>query len=269
MNTHSLSELGSILKRSEIHAMKCTIDQGITYRVFEEQIETGFLTISATTKMVKKAIKLFEVFLRQMYKEGFSLILDYTEYYHCPASAIIVDGEMIPVRVKEIHDVKTEGSGIWAHKVLIPSGELVIELYGGKYGNLTKTLRKPNGSDWKDVIEGFIPYLHKAASRVREFRLLLEERARERDEAERIRKEHEKKIEDRASIVKAVLSDAWLFERAEVIRRYCDYAVQIVGSEEYKEELRIAREIADWIDPTTDYEDELLSEMFNPEDFLN
>ena len=55
---------------------------------------------------------------------------------------------------------------------------------------------------------------------------------------------------------------------AQVIRRYCDYAEQVVDSEEYKEELGIARRTADWIDPTTDYEDELLSEMFSPEDFL-
>lgn len=268
MNTHSLSELDGILKRSEAHALKCTIDRGITYRIYEEQIRTGYLTISATTKMVKKAIQLFDMFVRRMYKEGFSLILDYTEFYHCPASAIIVDGEKIPVRVKEKHDVKKEGEGILEHKVLVPSGRLVIELYGGIHWNLSKTLVKPIGGNWKDVIETCIPYLHKAASQIREHRLYIEEQARERDEEERIRKEHKKMIMDKASVVKAVLNDAWLYERAQVIRRYCDYAEQVVDSEEYKEELVIARRAADWIDPTMDYEDELLSEMFSPEDFL-
>ena len=268
MNTHSLSELDGILKRSEAHALKCTIDRGITYRTYEEQIKTGYLTISATTKMVKKAIQLFDMFLRRMYKEGFSLILDNTEYYHRPASAIIVDGEKIPVRVKEKHDVKKEGEGILEHKVLVPSGRLVIEIYGGTHWNLSKTLVKPNGSNWKDVIESCIPHLHKAASHIREYRLHFEEQARKREEKERIRKEHEKMIKDKASIVKEVLNDAWLYERAQVIRRYCDFAEQIVDSEEYKEMLGIARVVADWIDPTTDYEDELLSEMFDPEDFL-
>ena len=190
MNTHSLSELNGILIKSEAHAMRCTIDRGITYRVFEEQIQKGYLTVSATTKMVKKAISLFGLFLRRMYKEGFTLFLECREFYHCPASAIIVDGEIIPIRVKEKHAFVMINSGSRKHKTLVPSGKLAIEIYGGTRLNATRTLVKPEGGKWEVIIDDVIPYLHEAASRIRKERLLREEWRRKNDEAERIRKEH-------------------------------------------------------------------------------
>ena len=269
MNTHSLSELNGILRMSEAHAMKCNIDGGITYRVFEEQIQKGYLTVSATKKMVKKAISLFGLFLRRMYKEGFSLILDCREHYHCPASAIIVDGEIIPIRVKEKHNFVMTKSGSSKHKTLIPSGKLAIEIYGGTGWNATRTLVKPEGSTWEKVIEDTIPYLHGAAGRIRKERLLQEEWKRKNDEAQRIRIEHNKAIADRATAVKQILEDVWLFERAELIKRYCDVVEQLTDSEGYRAKIQIAREVADWINPLSDYEDELLSERFRATDFLD
>lgn len=249
--------------------MKCTIDRGITYRVFEEQIQKGYLTVSATTKMVKKAISLYGLFLRRMYKEGFSLILDCDKFYHCPASAIIVDGEIIPIRVKERLNFKMVTEGSWKHKTLTPSGELAIEIYGGARWDATRTLVKPEDGKWEVVIEDVIPYLHKAAGRIRKERLAHEEWRRKNDEAERIRKEHIRAIEDRATIVNDILEDVWLFERAELIKRYCDIAEKLTDSEEYRAKIQIAREVADWINPMSDYEDELLSERYSVTDFLD
>lgn len=269
MNTHSLSELNGILRMSEAHALKCTIDEGITYRVYEEQIRKGYLTVSATTKMVKKAISLYGLFLRRMFKEGFSLILDCRKFYHCPASAIIVDGEIIPIRVKERLNLKTIKEGSWERKAFIPLGELVIEIYGGTGWNATRTLVKPEDGKWEDIIEEVIPYLHKAAGRIRKERLAQEELRRKNEEEARIRKEHIRAIQDRATAVKQILEDVWLFERAELIKRYCDIAEQLTKSEKYKAKIQIAREVADWINPTSDYEDELLSERYSVTDFLD
>ena len=100
MNAKQEIELQTILRKSETHALTCTIDYGITTAIFRSQIEKGYLTLSVSSKMVKKAIKVFELFIRRMYKEGFSLILNCDTHFHCPASAIVVDGEVIPLRLK-------------------------------------------------------------------------------------------------------------------------------------------------------------------------
>lgn len=256
MNKEQLSELQSILKRSEEHALTCTIERGYSPGIIRLQIEKGFLTISVSSKMVKQAINVFELFLRRMYKEGFSLILNCDVYFHCPASAIIVDGEMIPIRIKE-------------KRVAGDNGVLVLEIYGGTSKRVTKVLEGTKNQQWEASFEKVIPYLHSAANRIRKDRLKWEAWRRRMDEQERIRKEHEKMITDRASIAKSILNEVMLFKRAETIRQYCDIVERRMCMEVHNERTAIARQIADWIDPTVDYIDEILSERYVVEDFLD
>ena len=262
------SELEAILRKSEQHAMTCTIDGGITDTLYRHQIERGYLTMSVSSKMVKKAVKLFERFLRRMFKEGFSLMLECRSYYHCPASAIVVDGELIPVRLKEKRELKSELHGTWRYNQYIPSGVLVFEIYGGTSRVATRVLMETQSQKWSDVFDNIIPYLHGAAKRIKEDRLKAEEWSRKWEEQERKRKEHEQMIKDRASVVESIMHDVELYEKAETIRRYCDTAEQLASSEEDKKRMATARLIADWIDPTTDYVDEILSERYSVEDFL-
>ena len=164
--------------------------------------------------------------------------------------------------------MKTHMDGSWVHKDLIPTGQLAIEIYGGTNWSATKTLKKPETSTWEEVIEKVIPYLHSAAKRIRDARLKHEEWRRKMDEAEKIRKEHEQAIEERALLAKSILDDIWLYSRAETIRKYCRMAEQKHPSTSYLKKIEIARQIADWLDPTTDYEDELLSERYDATSFL-
>lgn len=267
MTTHSKSELSSILKKSEAHTKTCTIDNGITSCNYRVQVEKGFLTISVSSKMVKTAIKVFERFLLRMFKEGFSLTLDCDTHFHCPASAIIVDGEQVPVRLKEKRDLKRNYNG-WGYNQYVPNGILVFDIYGGTSWNPTKVLMKAEGQEWEDAFDDIIPYLHIAAKRIKANRLEAEDWHRKMEEEERLRQEHEQAIEDRASIVKSIVKDIWLFDRAETIRRYCDMAEQRNISDDYLKKIEVARQIADWLDPTVDYEDELLSERYKPTSFL-
>ena len=255
MNKEQLSELHSILKRSEEHALTCTIERGYSPGIIRLQIEKGFLTISVSSKMVKQAINVFELFLRRMYKEGFSLILNCDVYFHCPASAIIVDGEMIPVRIKE-------------KRVAGDHGILILEIYGGTSKRVTKVLEGTKNHQWEASFEKVIPYLHSAANRIRKDRLKWEAWRQRMEEKERLRKEHEKMITDRASVVKSIINEVMLYERAETIRQYCNIVEQRMCKEDNEERITTARQIADWIDPTVDYIDELLSERYKVEDFL-
>lgn len=256
MNKEQLSELQTILKRSEEHALTCTIDYGHSPGIFRHQIQKGYLTISVSKQQMKQAIKVFEVFLRRMYKEGFSLILNCDVYFHCPASAIIVDGEMIPVRLKE-------------KKVAGNNGILALEIYGGTRRIATKVLEETKSQKWETLFEKVIPYLHSAAKRIREDRLKWEAWHRKMEEKERIRKEHEKLISDRASIVQSIISEVMLYKRAETIRQYCNIVEKGMYQKGSMERIAIARQIADWIDPTVDYVDKLLSERYDVEDFLD
>lgn len=69
-------------------------------------------------------------------------------------------------------------------------------------------------------------------------------------------------------IAKAVVEDIRLFERAEIMRKFCDNAEQRSPSEEYKKVIAIARSIADWIVPTTDYIDSILAQRYRASDFI-
>lgn len=52
------------------------------------------------------------------------------------------------------------------------------------------------------------------------------------------------------------------------MRKFCDNAEQRSPSEEYKKVIAIARSVADWIDPTTDYTDTILAEKYRATDFI-
>ena len=248
--------------------MTCTIDSGITSSIFDRQIEKGYLTLSVSSKMVKRAIKAYEFFLKRMFEEGFTLIVDCRAHFHCPASALIVDGEEIPVRVKEKRELRNINQGRLRSREYVPSGVLAIEIYGGTRWGATRVLVETESQKWADVFEDVIPYLHGAAARKRVHRLELEEWHRKIKEDERRREEHEQMIKDRASVVESIIQEVKLYEKAKAIRRYCDIMEQQMGSDEYRDRVATARLIADWIDPTTDYEDEILSDRYDVEDFL-
>ena len=259
-------ELDAILMKSEQHALGCTLDNGLNIRIFERQIEKGYLTLCVSSKMVKKAIQLYEVFIRRMYKEGFSLTLENKSFFHCPASALIVDGEAIPVRVKEKRELKTIHAGFNQY---VPTGVLAIDIYGGIRWNVTKTLVETKDYKWSDVFDGIIPYLHSAAARIKKDRLETEAWQQRMAEEARKEREHEQMIKDRASVVRQIMNDVKLYEKAGIIRRYCTFASQNMAfSDAYKEKLSIAMQIADWIDPTIDYTDEILAEKYNVKDFI-
>ena len=268
MNTIPFSELKSVLKRSEEHALTCTIDYGTSLGIYRRQIAKGFLTLAVSSKMMKQAIKVLDVFLQRMYKEGFSLVLDCDTHIHCPASALVIDGELIPIRLKEKRAVQFDYSGNWKYSRYVPTGVLALEIYGGTSSNFTKVLEETKSQKWEDCFERIIPYLHAAAKRIKADRLETEAWRRRMEEQRRIRKEHEQEITGRATVVKSIMKDIQFFEKAETIRHYCDIAANSVKSEAFKAKIEVARQIADWIDPTIDYVDEILAERYSIEDFL-
>ena len=87
-------------------------------------------------------------------------------------------------------------------------------------------------------------------------------------EKELVRQEHQNRINDRRDAFCQVIGDGLLLRKAEEIRCCCDLIESRTTDSSYLEKTRIAREIADWIDPTTDYVDALLSEKMDVSDII-
>ena len=179
---NTITELKSILKVSEAHALTCTLERGLSTHLFNRRIAKGYLSISVSEKKVKEAIRVFNIFLRRMFKEGFFLTLE-CDKYHRPASALIVNGETIPIRVKEKYTFSEyrDRFGDRRREATL-SGVLMLEIYGGEWWHSTKSLCATNNSSWEDLFNGIIPYLLKASNSIKELRLRYEEQARKRKE---------------------------------------------------------------------------------------
>ena len=263
---HTKDQLKIALKSSETHARGCAFDTFNCKSRFQEQIEPGYLSISTSPRRVKKAIKVYKIFLTRMLQEGFYISMEHGDY-HTPASAIMVDGESFPVRVRETFCI-TPAKSSFETRTSKPSGKLVLEIYHGFCSKPSKVISATSDAEWAEKANAIIPYLRALVEQWKIQRIEDEPWERQEEEEERKREEKEKIISERAEKALSVLEDIRLFERAELMRKYCDIAMARASSEEYKETLTIARSVADWIDPTLDYEDEILAEKYDAEDFI-
>ena len=141
MDKKTRDELETLLKKSQAHAEQCAVGSGrnpdvlITWELIEMQNERGFLTISASSGMIAKSVELFRRFINRMYREGFTFTAENNPHFRGPSSAVIVDGEAIPVRVKEPIHLKEIPWGSETKKRWFPTGTLCLEIYGGSSGN--------------------------------------------------------------------------------------------------------------------------------------
>lgn len=265
---HTQEQLKIALKISETHARTYSRNSHNTPFNLRRQNEPGYLTISVSPKMVKRAIKVYEIILNRMIQEGYSVDLERQVSSRSPSSAIVVDGEAFCIRVKEKHAYKPKSGGIWTSQTSVPTGVLTLEVYGIGRCKPAKVLTARNDAEWEMKANEIIPYL-KAASEHSKIRSIESEKYwKQREKEERIQKEKVRIRQERAEKARSIIEDIRLFERAETMRKFCDIASQRTQSEEYKQALEVARSIADWIDPTTDYIDPILAEKYDVSYFM-
>lgn len=251
-----------------MHANKWRIDSGVNRGyLFQRQIETGFLSMSVSAKTVKRAIGILEQVIRELFKAGFSLTVE-GDGHRSPASAVLYEGEVFPFRIKEIQVSKLEKNDWHPSHVLVPTGRLVLELYTG-FSNThpSKLFSDTEYTKLEDKVQEIVPYLKRA---VQESKRKSEQAValyRQQEEELRRKREHEQAIKQRSERLRSILRDIRLYNRAQIIRNYCDKVEPLVSSSDYLEKIEIARRFADWIDVTVDYTDEL-SEKYHESDFL-
>lgn len=265
---HTREQLKIALSSSEKHARAWPIKGYNFGSLLAEQVRPGFFAISVSEKMVKKAVQILSVFLERMLQAGLSLTLDGYHCYHGPASAIVLDDDHFPFRIREKLEFTTTRGSLGISRISKPSGILVLELHCGSEHKPSRTITITDDKALLAWADDLVPYMKKVAQENNEWRIANEPIERQKEEEERLRQEKIRLCQERAQRAKSILEDIRLFERAEMMRKYCDIAEQRTNSEDYKQTLDIARRVADWIDPTTDYVDDILAERYDATDFV-
>lgn len=254
-----------MLKKSEKHALEWSIERGTSNQYYQRQVENGFLSMTISSKMIKRAMKILERFLLKSYDAGFSLTVEHN-IFRAPASALVYDGEIVSFRLKEKQVSQPNRKDSYPSRILVPTGKLELELYAGYYEwKPSKLYADTDYTKLEDKIDDIVPYLKKAFEELKRIHEREEERRIEREEQARKKKEHEQALEERARQVKSIMRDIRLYDRARVIREYCDKVEPRVSSASYLKKIELARRFADWIDVTVDYTDEL-SERYSETD---
>ena len=268
MNKKQREDLETLLVRSRFHAEQCTIDNGITHSLIMRQNEPGYLTLSVSSGMISRATELYRKVIRRMDREGFSITTENDAHYRQPPTALVVDGEVIPIRIKEPVRLKEIPWGDGTRKAFVPTGQLSIDIFSGTSCTPNREVRGRTFQEVMAQLDALIPYLRRAAVRIRKARLKASEWKREQEEKERIQREHSERIEERLSVARHILKEVALFRKAESIRDYCDRIEQRISDPAFLEKVSVARAVADWIDPTVDYVDSLLSEKMAASDIV-
>lgn len=265
LNTISQWGLPALLKRSEKHALEWSIERGAGNQFYHRQIEDGFLSMSVSSKTVKRAMRILEQVISRFYEAGFALTVERNRY-STPASAVIIDGEVAPFRIREIQVSHPNRKDNYPSRILVPTGKLVLELYAGYFEwKPSKLYADTEYTRLEDKIDDIVPYLKGAIFEMKQIHAIEEERRKRQEEEKRLREEHEQRIHERAAQVKSIIRDIRLYDRARVIRDYCDM-VEPIATQDYLRMIEVARRYADWIDVTVDYTDEL-SELYDITDF--
>ncbi|MBP5636090.1 MAG: hypothetical protein J6X25_01045 [Bacteroidales bacterium] len=267
-NIHTTEQLKIALKSSEAHAKTYAVKYYNIPSNYRRQNEPGFLAISASPKKVKEAVMMLGVFLTRLIQQGVSIDLDSPGSFGRPSSALVLEGKHFPLRIKEIFAYQEVKHGHRTSTEKGPTGRFVIELYRCGSFKPAKTLTANTEEEMPYKADSILLYMKAEVEYDKAHREENERKWREWEEAERRRQEKERMLEERADMAKAVIEDIRLFERAETMRKFCDIAEQRSTSEDYKKVIAIARSVADWIDPTTDYTDTILAARYSASDFI-
>lgn len=255
--TISKKELPALLKKSEQHANEWCYERSKYSNSYQHQIEKGYLSMSVSSKSVKRAVKILEQVLLRCFDAGFALTVE-RDRYSMPASALLTDDEVVSFRIREKQTIRTDTKDGYRSRILVPSGRLELDLYAGDfYWKPSKYYEDTERTKLEDKIDGIVPYLKSAVQELKRIHLEEEKRQREKDEEIRKQREEQQKLNARANLLKSILKDITLYEKARVIKNYCDIVEPLVKSDTYRKKIELARKYADWINPLVDYSDDL------------
>ncbi|WP_298391534.1 hypothetical protein [Flavobacterium sp.] len=215
---------------------------------------TGILNITVAPPSVKRALLFMDVFIKALQKRGHKITVK-------EGTKIVIDNIEMGIGLRERLKRKIVKGTYYDSTELYPSNILSLSLYVYPAKDWTDT----DTSKLEDKIPNIIAKLELQA--IEEKRKAIErelwhieyERQRKIEEDFKARKEQEK------IKTKKLFSDAEKFDKATIYRNYIaateQKAIQENNlTEELKDWIKWANEKADWFDPFTNKEDELLND---------
>lgn len=215
---------------------------------------SGILNITVAPQSVKRALLFMDVFIKALQKRGHKITVK-------EGTKIVIDNIEMGIGLRERLKRKIVKGTYYDSTKLYPSNVLSLSLYVYPAKDWTDT----NTSKLEDKIPNIIAKLELQA--IEEKRKAIErelwhieyERQRKIEEDFKARKEQEK------IKTKKLFSDAEKFDKATIYRNYIAATEQKAIrennlTEELKDWIKWANEKADWFDPFTNKEDELLND---------
>ena len=215
---------------------------------------SGILNITVAPQSVKRALLFMDVFIKALQKRGHKITVK-------EGTKIVIDNIEMGIGLRERLKRKIVKGTYYDSTELYPSNVLSLSLYVYPAKDWTDT----NTSKLEDKIPNIIAKLELQA--IEEKRKAIErelwhieyERQRKIEEDFKARKEQEK------IKTKKLFSDAEKFDKATIYRNFIvateQKAIQENNlTEELKDWIKWANEKADWFDPFTNKEDELLND---------
>uniref|UniRef100_UPI0037C0FE78 hypothetical protein n=1 Tax=Flavobacterium sp. TaxID=239 RepID=UPI0037C0FE78 len=222
---------------------------------------SGILNITVAPPSVKRALLFMDVFIKALQKRGHKITVK-------EGTKIVIDNIEMGIGLRERLKRKIVKGTYYDSTELYPSNILSLSLYVYPAKDWTDT----NTNKLEDKIPNIIAKLELQA--IEEKRKAIErelwhieyERQRKIEEDFKARKEQEK------IKTKKLFSDAEKFDKATIYRNYIAATEQKAIkennlTEELKDWIKWANEKADWFDPFTNKEDELLNDNDREEFF--
>lgn len=241
----------------------------------------GFLAVSCTKEGLNRGLRIFEKFIEFIWEneedfEIYEKVNGESRPFRAAASMAVVKGIQFGVKVKEkninrkVRVVDCFGDETDSHEI-VHSNEFAVVIYTdiSRYREFSDTKTIKVEEKFQDMLD----HMRAMADEHIEWKERCQIQ-RQRLEAERQEKEkHEAEVRFRVAVARNISFEMKRFERAKQIRDYIervkDAAIRNNGlTPALQQKLEIAKSVADWIDPSIDYIDEVLAESHSMGEFL-
>ena len=214
----------------------------------------GVLNITVAPQSVKRALLFMDIFIKAIQKRGHKIILK-------EGTKVVIDDVLLDIGVRERLKRTIVKGTHWNTTELNPSNILSLRLDTYPPVEWTDT----NTSKLEDKIPNIIAKLELQAVKEKKEAIEREIRHVEYERQRKIEQDFKARKEQEIIKTKKLFSDAEKFDKATIYRNFIAATEQKAIkdnnlTDERKEWIKWAKEKADWFDPFTNKEDELLND---------
>jgi hypothetical protein len=214
----------------------------------------GVLNITVAQQNVKRALLFMDIFIKAIKKRGHNLVIK-------EGTKVVIDNVLLDIGLRERLKRTVVKGTHWDTTELNPSNILSLRLDAYPAVEWTDT----NTNKLEDKIPNIIAKLELQAVKEKKEAIEREIRHIEYERQRKIEQDFKARKEQEIIKTKKLFSDAEKFDKATIYRNFIAATEQKATkennlTEELKEWIKWANEKADWFDPFTNKEDDLLND---------